>query len=41
LPAGEAQGRVLLSSFCDRAGERVDGTLRLRGSEGMVVELRS
>jgi hypothetical protein len=27
----------LLSTFCDRAGERVSGTLRLRGNEGVIV----
>jgi alpha-glucosidase len=37
LPAGHADGRLLLSTFCDRAGERVSDTLRLRGNEGVIV----
>jgi alpha-glucosidase len=39
LPPGTAQGRLLLSSCCDRGGERVGATIRLRGNEGVVVEL--
>jgi alpha-glucosidase len=39
LPKEVTRGRVLLSSFCDRAGERVSGALRLRGNEGVIVEL--
>jgi len=39
LPAGLSEGRVLLSTFCDRAGERLSGALRLRGNEGAVVRL--
>jgi alpha-glucosidase len=39
LPATESQGRVLLSTFGDRAHERVAGTLSLRGNEGVVVKL--
>ena len=39
LPAGTAQARLLLSSFCDRAGERVGALLQLRGNEGVIVEL--
>ena len=39
LPAGLAEGRVLLSSFCDRQDERVAGMLDLRGNEGMIIAL--
>jgi alpha-glucosidase len=35
----EAGGRVLLSTFLDREGERVAGQLRLRADEGLVIEL--
>ncbi|MFS8035605.1 alpha-amylase family glycosyl hydrolase [Xanthobacter sp. AM11] len=35
LPAG----RILLSTLCDRVGERVDGALDLRPDEGVVVAL--
>ena len=30
-------GQILLSTFMDRCGEAVDGSLALRGSEGLVV----
>ena len=39
LPAGTAQRRLLLSSFCDRGGERVGATIHLRGNEGVIIEL--
>jgi alpha-glucosidase len=40
FPSGSFTGRVLLSSFVDRAGEDVRDSLELRPSEGMVVEIR-
>jgi alpha-glucosidase len=39
LATGHAEGRLLLSTFCDRTGERVAGTLRLRGNEGALIQL--
>jgi alpha-glucosidase len=39
LPDDVAQGRVTLSSFNDRAGEIIDGTIDLRPAEGLIVEL--
>lgn len=39
LPPAHAQGHVLLSTFCDRGGERIGGKLRLRGNEGVLVLL--
>jgi alpha-glucosidase len=39
LPDENRHGRLLLSSFCDRADERVGGILQLRGNEGAVIEL--
>jgi alpha-glucosidase len=32
-------GNVLLSTYLDREGERLDGTLRLRADEGVIVEV--
>lgn len=37
MPLGN--GKVLVSTHLDREGERVDGTLELRGDEGVVAEL--
>jgi alpha-glucosidase len=37
LPGGD--GRLLLSSFCDRAEELLAGRIALRGNEGVAVEL--
>lgn len=34
----EAQGRVLLSTFCDRGEEQVAGEIALRGHEGVIVQ---
>ncbi|WP_341990998.1 alpha-amylase family glycosyl hydrolase [Azorhizobium sp. AG788] len=34
-----ADGRILLSTFCDRVDEPVTGALALRGAEGVVVRL--
>jgi alpha-glucosidase len=39
LPAEVASGRVLLSSFNGRMGERVDGRIDLRPAEGVIAEL--
>jgi alpha-glucosidase len=39
LPSDNKEGRLLLSSFCDRAGERIAGALHLRGNEGVIIEL--
>jgi alpha-glucosidase len=33
------QGQVLLSSFADRDGEKLAGSIDLRGDEGLVIEL--
>jgi hypothetical protein len=35
---GEA-GRVLLTTFLDRQGERIEAQVRLRAEEGVVIEL--
>lgn len=35
----DARGRVLLSTFCDREEEAVDGDVALRAHEGLVVRL--
>ena len=32
------RGRVLLSTFMDRQAETIDGTLELRGAEGIILE---
>jgi alpha-glucosidase len=34
------RGRVLVSSFADRDGEALTGSIDLRGDEGLVIELR-
>jgi alpha-glucosidase len=39
LPDGGPKGEVLLSTFCDREGEAVNGALALRANEGVVVAL--
>jgi alpha-glucosidase len=30
-------GEILLSTFLDRQGERIQGTLDLRGDEGVII----
>jgi alpha-glucosidase len=30
-------GEILLSTFLDRQGERVEGSLDLRGNEGVII----
>ena len=37
--SGHLVGRLLLSSFGDRDGEAVSGSIDLRADEGVVVEL--
>jgi alpha-glucosidase len=39
LPDENTRGRLLLSTFCDRADERVEGNVELRANEGIIVEL--
>jgi len=39
LPSDNKEGRLLLSSFCDRADQRVTSAIDLRGNEGVVIEL--
>ncbi|MFG1224565.1 alpha-amylase family glycosyl hydrolase [Xanthobacter wiegelii] len=39
LPGAVGGGRLLLSTFCDRAGERVGDAIDLRPNEGIVVQL--
>ncbi|MGJ4968925.1 alpha-amylase family glycosyl hydrolase [Bradyrhizobium sp. HKCCYLRH1073] len=39
--AGGLTGEILLSTWLDRGGERIDGTLDLRGNEGVVVGRRT
>ena len=34
-------GEILLSTFMDRVGERVGGTLDLRGDEGVIIGPRA
>ena len=34
----EIRGRLALSTHLDRDGERVDGGIRLRADEGVIVE---
>ncbi len=36
---GLLRGELLLSSFCDRDGESIDGNIELRSDEGTVVKL--
>jgi alpha-glucosidase len=38
-PSDELKGRLLLSSFVDRDGEPVEGSINLRPNEGVVIEL--
>jgi alpha-glucosidase len=35
----DGAGRVLLSTFLDREGERVADQVRLRADEGLLIEL--
>jgi len=39
LPSDNREGRLLLSSLCDRADERVARAIDLRGNEGVIIEL--
>jgi alpha-glucosidase len=39
FPSGEIAGKVLVSCWGDRDGEGVDGSVALRGDDGVVVEL--
>ncbi|WP_024277659.1 alpha-amylase family glycosyl hydrolase [Xanthobacter sp. 126] len=39
LPEAVGGGRLVLSTFCDRVGERVGDTIDLRPNEGIVVQL--
>ena len=39
VAAPEIEGKVLLSTFCDREAEPVPGEISLRGHEGVVVRL--
>ena len=36
---GLLRGEILLSSFCDRDAESIDGNVNLRSDEGAVIEL--
>ena len=38
FPEG-GRGRVIVSTFLDRAGERTEGSVKLRGDEGVIVQL--
>jgi alpha-glucosidase len=40
LSATDFRGKVLLSSFADRDGEALTGSIDLRGDEGLVIEIR-
>jgi alpha-glucosidase len=35
--AAGLSGEILLSTFLDRAGEKIQGALDLRGNEGVIV----
>jgi hypothetical protein len=35
----KVEGTIALSTYLDRAGTRIDGDLRLRADEGLVVRL--
>jgi alpha-glucosidase len=35
--AAGLNGDILLSTFLDREGEKVEGTLDLRGNEGVII----
>jgi hypothetical protein len=35
----EMVGHVVVSAFCDREGEVIDGTIDLRPNEGLIVQL--
>ncbi len=37
----EPQGEILLSTFMDRTGEAISGSLDLRGNEGVITQFRS
>jgi hypothetical protein len=41
LASGELAGRLLLSSAGDREDERMEGSLKLRPHEGVVVEVQA
>jgi alpha-glucosidase len=38
LESGGLDGEILLSTFMDRQGEKLRGTLDLRGDEGVIIE---
>ena len=38
-PTGRSRGSIRLSTSLDREGERVENLIRLRGDEGVVIEL--
>jgi alpha-glucosidase len=38
-PPMKVEGTIALSTYLDRAGTRIDGDLRLRADEGLVVRL--
>lgn len=41
FPGGLLRGQVLLSTFCDRNSEFVDGRVELRSDEGIIIQLAS
>jgi alpha-glucosidase len=41
LPGGGVEGRILLTTMCDRESEAVTGTIELRPAEGMLIALSS
>jgi hypothetical protein len=36
---GLSRGEILLSSFCDRDTELIDGNVNLRSDEGTIIKL--
>jgi hypothetical protein len=41
FPGDLLRGQVLLSTFCDRNSEFVDGRVELRSDEGIIIQLAS
>jgi alpha-glucosidase len=41
FPKGLLRGEILLSTFCDRQTESIDGTVDLRPDEGTIIKLAS
>jgi alpha-glucosidase len=41
LPAGAGPGEVLLSTYLEREGERVDSAVRIRRDEGLIIKLQA